>query len=214
LNKKDIELEKSNNLDLSLRKHSGNFGFVLNAFVNQVDNFYHLNNTGFTKELEHHDHDHEEEMESEEAEMPVFIYQAADVNLWGYEAEAIWKIDPAFELTFKTDSTRAEVNESAHLPRIPPRRYSISGEYQKNQCRTQLTAQHYATQNRFSALETATKSYSTLDVVVSYSFMPDVQLFMKAYNLTNEYARVHSSFLKDKAPLPARNIAVGISGQF
>jgi iron complex outermembrane recepter protein len=51
-------------------------------------------------------------------------------------------------------------------------------------------------------------------VVVSYSFMPNVQLFMKAYNLTNEYARVHSSFLKDKAPLPARNIAVGISGQF
>ena len=219
LNKKDIELEKSNNLDLSLRKHSGNFGFVLNAFFNQVDHFYYLNNTGFAKELEHH-HDHEEEAGHEEAghedevEMPVFIYQAADVDLWGYEAEVVWKLDPAFELTFKTDSTRAQINESAHLPRIPPRRYSISGEYKKNQWRAQFTAQHYATQNRFSELETATDSYSTLDMIVSYSFMPDVQLFMKAYNLTNEYARVHSSFLKDKAPLPARNIAFGISGQF
>ena len=213
LNESDIELEKSNNLDLSLRKHSGNFGFVLNAFFNQVDNFYYLNNTGYVKELEHH-HDHEGEDEHEETEMPVFIYQAADVDLWGYEAEAVWKINPDFELTFKTDSTRAEVNESSHLPRIPPRRYSISGEYEKNQWRVQLTAQYYATQNRITELETPADSYSTLDMIVSYSFMPDVQLFLKGYNLTDEYARVHSSFLKDKAPLPARNIAVGISGRF
>jgi iron complex outermembrane recepter protein len=215
LNESDIELEKSNNLDLSLRKHSGNFGFVLNAFVNQVDHFYYLNNTGFVKELEHH-HDHEEEEagHEEEVEMPVFIYQAADVDLWGYEAEAVWKINPDFELTFKTDSTRAEVDESSHLPRIPPRRYSISGEYEKNQWRIQLTAQHYATQNRITELETPADSYSTLDMILSYSFMPDVQLFVKGYNLTDEYARVHSSFLKDKAPLPARNIAVGISGRF
>lgn len=216
LNNSNIELEKSNNLDLSLRKHSGNFGFVLNAFVNQVDNFYYLNNTGFVKELEHHDHEeNEEEAEhEEESELPVFIYQAADVDLWGYEAEAVWKINPDFELTFKTDSTRAEVDESSHLPRIPPRRYSISGEYEKNQWRIQLTAQHYTSQNRITELETPTDSYSTLDMILSYSFMPDVQLFVKGYNLTDEYARVHSSFLKDKAPLPARNIAVGISGRF
>jgi iron complex outermembrane receptor protein len=217
LNDSNIELEKSNNLDLSLRKHSGNFGFVLNAFVNQVDNFYYLNNTGFIKELEHHDHeeeDHEDTGHEEEVEMPVFIYQSADVDLWGYEAEAVWKINPDFELTFKTDSTRAEVDESSHLPRIPPRRYSISGEYEKNQWRIQLTAQHYASQNRITELETPTDSYSTLDMILSYSFMPDVQLFVKGYNLTDEYARVHSSFLKDKAPLPARNIAVGISGRF
>lgn len=213
LNESDIELEKSNNLDLSLRKHSGNFGFVLNAFFNQVDNFYYLNNTGYVKELEHH-HDHEGEDEHEETEMPVFIYQAADVDLWGYEAETVWKINPDFELIFKTDSTRAEVDESSHLPRIPPRRYSISGEYEKNQWRVQLTAQHYASQNRITELETPTDSYSTLDMIVSYSFMPDIQLFVKGYNLTDEYARVHSSFLKDKAPLPARNIAVGISGRF
>lgn len=218
LNEKNIELEKSNNLDISLRKHSGDFGFVLNAFFNQVDHFYYLNNTGYVKELEHeHEEEigHEEETgHEEEAEMPVFIYQAADVNLWGYEAEAIWKIDPTFELSFKTDSTRADVNESSHLPRIPPRRYSISGEYEKNQWRAQLTAQYYATQNRFSELESRTGHYSTLDMTVSYSFKPELQFFIKGYNLTNEYARVHSSFLKDKAPLPARNISVGISGRF
>lgn len=212
LNEKDIELEKSNNLDLSLRKKSGNFGFVANAFYNQIDNFYYLNNTGVRKVLEHH-HDHDGEHE-EEIEMPAFIYQAADVDLWGYEAEAVWKMDPAFELTVKTDSTRALVNESSHLPRIPPKRYSISGEYQKNQWRMQLTAQYYAAQNRIAELETATDSYYTLDIGVSYNFLPEIQLFLKGYNLTDEYARVHSSFLKDKAPLPARNIAAGVSGRF
>ena len=87
-------------------------------------------------------------------------------------------------------------------------------DVEKNQWRVQLTAQHYASQKRITALETTTAGYSTVDMVVSYAFMPDVNLFLKAYNLTDEYARVHSSFLKDVAPLPGRNIAVGISGQF
>lgn len=214
LNPDDIELEKSNNLDISLRKHSGDFGFVLNGFFNRVDNFYYLNNTGYTKELEHH-HEGEEEHEEEEAvEFPIFVYQTGDVDLWGYEAEFIWQATAGLELKLTTDSIRAEVNDSAHLPRIPPRRYGLAANYELNKWRFNVSGQYYASQNRIAALETETDSYFVLDTVISYSIQPDLQIFVKGYNLTDEYARVHSSFLKDKAPLPARNIAVGISGRF
>lgn len=216
LNPADIDLEKSNNLDISLRKHSGDFGFILNGFFNRVDNFYYLCNTGYTKELEHHHHDEEEEHDHEEeaVEFPVFIYQTGDVDLWGYEAEFIWQATAGLELKLTTDSIRAEVNDSAHLPRIPPRRYSLAANYELNKWRFNLSGQYYASQNRIAAMETKTDGYFLLDTVISYSVLPDLQIFLKGYNLTDEYARVHSSFLKDKAPLPARNIAVGISGRF
>ncbi len=216
LNPDDIELEKSNNLDISLRKHSGDFGFILNGFFNRVDNFYYLSNTGYTKELEHHHHDEEEEQDHEEeaVEFPVFIYQTGDVDLWGYEAEFIWQAAAGLELKLTTDSIRAEVNDSAHLPRIPPRRYGLAANYELNKWRFNLSGQYYASQDRIAALETETDGYFLLDTVISYSVLPDLDIFLKGYNLTDEYARVHSSFLKDKAPLPARNIAVGISGRF
>lgn len=216
LNPDDIELEKSNNLDISLRKHSDDFGFILNGFFNRVENFYYLNNTGYVKELEaHHHHEGEEEHEEEEAvEFPIFIYQAGDVDLWGYEAEFILQASAGLEFKLTTDSIRAEVNDSAHLPRIPPRRYGFAANYELNKWRFNLSGQYYASQNRIAALETETDGYFLLDTVISYSIFPDLQIFLKCYNLTDEYARVHSSFLKDKAPLPARNIAAGISGRF
>jgi len=214
LNPDDIELEKSNNIDISLRKHSGDFGFILNGFFNRVDNFYYLSNTGFTKELEHHHEDEAVHYEGEAVEFPVFIYQTADVDLWGYEAEFMWQALPRLELILTTDSIRAEVNKSAHLPRIPPRRYGLAANYEINKWRFNISSQHYSSQNRFSAMETETDGYFLLDSIISYSILPDLQIFLKGYNLTDEYARVHSSFLKDKAPLPGRNIALGISGRF
>lgn len=216
LNRDDIELEKSNNLDISLRKHSGDFGFILNSFFNRVDNFYYLSNTGFTKEVEaHHHHEGEEEHEEEEAVgFPIFIYQTGDVDLWGYEAEFIWQATAGLELKLTADSIRAEVNDSAHLPRIPPRRFGLAANYELNKWRFNLSGQYYDSQDRIATLETKTDGYFLLDTVISYSILPDLQIFLKGYNLTDEYARVHTSFLKDKAPLPARNIAIGISGRF
>ncbi len=42
----------------------------------------------------------------------------------------------------------------------------------------------------------------------------NVTLFAEARNLTNEEAREHVSFLKDIAPLPGRNLRVGVAYRF
>ena len=42
----------------------------------------------------------------------------------------------------------------------------------------------------------------------------DLVLYVKGQNLTDEYAQVHSSFLKEVAPLPGRNFSLGIRGSF
>ena len=42
----------------------------------------------------------------------------------------------------------------------------------------------------------------------------NVSLFAEGHNLTDEEAREHVSFLKDVAPLPGRNLRVGVSYRF
>lgn len=42
----------------------------------------------------------------------------------------------------------------------------------------------------------------------------NVTIFAEARNLTNEEAREHVSFLKDIAPLPGRNLRVGLAYRF
>ena len=43
---------------------------------------------------------------------------------------------------------------------------------------------------------------------------PDITVFADAHNLTDEEAREHTSFLKDIAPLPGRNLRVGVTYAF
>ena len=214
----DIELETSNNIDLSLRKFEGDFGFILNAFYNSIDNYYYLSDTGLTREL---DHEHgAEEAESDTGheehttELPVYIYQARNADLYGFETEFIWQVSTPLKLSLTSDYIRAQLADGGNLPRIPPLRIGLKAEFEQGNWRAELSGQHYFEQDEVAALETSTAGYTLLDTKVSYHFSDAFSLYLKGNNLTDEYARVHSSFLKNIAPLPARSFAVGISGNF
>ena len=64
-------------------------------------------------------------------------------------------------------------------------------------------------------------AYTLMDAELAYTFAGlgdtrngDVTVYVKGSNLSDEEARVHSSFLKDLAPLPGRNISIGLRGSF
>ena len=42
----------------------------------------------------------------------------------------------------------------------------------------------------------------------------DTQLYLSVDNITDELGFVHSSFIKDTAPLPGRNFQFGVRGYF
>lgn len=212
----DVELETSNNIDISLRKFEGDFGFIFNAFYNSIDNYYYLAETGLTREGEdaHSEHEAEGEHEDHSSELPVFIYQARDANLYGFESEIVWQLAAPFKLSLTSDYIRAQLDEGGDLPRIPPLRVGARGEYEMGNWRAELSSQHYFEQDQTAAYETSTDGYTLIDAQVSYKLSDDLKIYLKGHNLTDEYARVHASFLKDKAPLPARSFAVGISGNF
>ena len=214
LQENDIEVETSNNIDLSLRKFEGDFGFILNAFYNSIDNYYYLADTGMTRESAHEDEHEASEEHDHDSELPVFIYQARDANLYGFEGEFIWQLTAPFKLSLTSDYIRAQLDEGGDLPRIPPLRVGARGEYEIGNWRAELSSQHYFEQDQTATYETSTDGYTLIDAQVSYLLNNDLKIYLKGHNLTDEYARVHASFLKDKAPLPARSFAVGISGNF
>ena len=42
----------------------------------------------------------------------------------------------------------------------------------------------------------------------------DMTIYIKGDNLADQEGRVHSSYLKDEAPLPGRSVSLGIRARF
>ncbi|WP_448211803.1 TonB-dependent receptor [Colwellia sp. MEBiC06753] len=215
----DVALETSYNLDLTWRKFEGDFGFIVSAFYNHVNDFYYQQDTGYLSDAVH---DHEEEAALDEEHghgegLPIFVYRQDDVNLYGVEAEFVYQISSPLKATVFSDYTRAKLADGGNLPRIPPLRFGAQLNYQANDYSAELSYSRYFDQDNTAAYETNTDGYNMLDANFNY-YLPtagaDTTLFIKANNITNEEARVHSSFLKNDAPLPGRNISVGIRGSF
>jgi iron complex outermembrane receptor protein len=219
----DVDEETSTNVDLTFRKHSGDVGWVVNLFYNQVDNFYYERDTGLSSDVftEHdHDEDHDEDHgeEHSEGETPVFVFEQADATLYGLEAQLAWQINSPLKLSVWGDTIRGELDDGGDLPRIPPARVGSELRFEQGGWQSEIGFTHYFEQDKVAEEETSTDSYTLVDAQVSYTFSngddTDITLYLKGTNLTDEEARVHSSFLKDRAPLPGRGFSVGLRGSF
>ena len=194
-------LETSLNLDLTLRKFNGDFGFILSGFYNQIDDFYYQQDTGLTAA-------------KGEEELPVLVFRQDDVEMYGIEAEFIYQVSDSLKTTIFTDVIHTKLANGGDLPRIPPMRLGLVVNYQADTFAGELNISHYFDQTDVGQLETATDGYTMLDANFNYYLDSDMVLFLKGQNLTNENARVHSSFLKNVAPLPGRGVTLGIRGYF
>lgn len=207
-------VETSVNVDITLRKFTGDFGYVFSAFYNRIDDYYYQKNTGlfFVDAHEHAD--------AGDAGLPILVYQQSDVEMYGGEAELIYQLSPTLKTSLIADYIRARlVNEDSNenLPRIPPMRVGAIINYQADKYDSELSISHYFEQTDIAQLETNTDGYTLVDAHLNYyvaGIGDDLTLYVKGQNLTNENARVHSSFLKDVAPLPGRNFSIGIRGSF
>ena len=209
------ELESAYSLDLTWRKFEGDFGFVVSAFYNQIQNYYYQQNTGLFFE-EHHEGEHGGELEEEEG-LPILMYQQSDVDMFGVEAEFVYQLSSPLKATIFGDYINAKLTDGGYLPRTPPMRIGGLLNYQADSFDTELSLNHYFEQDKIASLETKTGAYTLIDMNINYyidGFGSDLVLYVKGQNLTDELALVHSSFLKDVAPLPGRNFSIGIRGSF
>ncbi|HEV3410566.1 MAG TPA: TonB-dependent receptor, partial [Chthoniobacterales bacterium] len=210
--------EKSLAFDLSVRKKTGRITGALSLFYNRFSDFITAEPTGEF---------------AEDEDLPVFAYRAADADFFGGEIEALVHI---------TEHPTKEVAETAHsphqlhvelqadyvyaqnqetdrsLPRITPFRTSAALVYGwHDRFRARLEGQYVHEQDRTAEFELPTDGYFLLNASMSYRLpvrAAEFEVYIKGTNLTDAEARVHTSFLKDIAPLAGRGALLGIRASF
>lgn len=208
--------ETSNNIDISLRKFEGDIGFVVNLFYNKIANYYSLTNTGLTTEDLFEEADTGEEHSHEEV-LPVYLFEQDNAILTGLEVEFVWQLHTNLKWTVWGDTINAELESGEYLPRSSPTRLASQFNVELGPWAAELSAVNYFKQDHVAANETTTQSYTMVDTRITFT-MPitngETTVYLAANNLSDEEARVHTSVLKNHAPLPGRNIKFGLYSKF
>ncbi len=222
-----LDTESAVGFEVILRRTLGRVTGQLSAFHNQFDNYVFLEDT-----------DENRTVEGGEV-MKVKKFESAKAEFQGLEAKIDWLAleNPSWSLLLSAygDLIRAKnESEGTYLPRIPPARLGVGFEVQAEKLTLGMNMNHVFKQNKISVHEeeedhgggeeeehdhgeTPTASYSLLNAYASYDLnlgSSQGELFLRGFNLTDELARVHTSFLKDSAPLPGAGVEVGLRIDF
>lgn len=220
LGDQDVELETLYSLDFTWRKFDGDIGFIASAFYNYIEDYYYQANTGLIAEDSHDSHDSHDDAHDEDEEshgLPIYIYQQHNARIWGLEAEVVMALTPNLKATVFSDYVKAELTGGENLPRIPPLRLGNKFNYEHNKFSAELSVTHTFDQHDYAPEETSTDGYTIVDANINYyinGIGDDFVVFLKADNITDEEARVHTSFLKDDVTLPGRGFSMGVRGSF
>jgi len=190
--------------ELGLHLHQGRFEGSVSVFRTQFDDFIYLADTG-----------------EEEDDLPVRLWTQGDAVFTGWEAElGVELADNAsgrWQLRLFADGVDGKLDAGGRLPRIAPGRVGTDLAWEQGPWRARLGAVRVATQNDVAEGESATEGYTLVDAGVAYHW--DVgnagwEVFVEGRNLGDREARQHTSYLKDYAPLPGRNVMSGVRVSF
>ena len=195
----DMDSESVWTLETTAHYASGPFSADLHLYAARYDGFIDLRPTG-----------------AEDDGLPVFAYVQTDADFRGFEAEAaydLW-VDGDRTLTLKgtADGVRADT-DLGPAARIPPWSATVGLDWTSTAFDAGIEVRKVGQQDRTADFELATDGYVTVGLNAAWRPFADrnVTLFAAASNLTDEEAREHASFQKDIAPLPGRNLRMGVT---
>ena len=199
--------ETATHLDVGLRGRMGTLDWSVTTFYTRYDAFIYLADTGAVDPID---------------ELPIFVYGQADADFSGIEAEVFVPLvaDGGHEVDLRVfaDYVRGELQSGESLPRLPPLRYGARLEYHDERLLVGFEATRHDDQDDVAPFETETAGYTLMNADLRWRLIGvtgmELELFVNASNLGSEEARKHTSFVKDVAPLPGRNYALGIRSRF
>ncbi|MGH8198706.1 MAG: TonB-dependent receptor [Steroidobacteraceae bacterium] len=194
----DLTTERGWTAELGLRRTAGNVALDLRAFASRYDSYIFLSPAGTVEDG-----------------LPVFQFLQQEARFEGFEAQLALPLafDGGLMLTLMSDYVRGRLEQGGDLPRVPPLRAGAELAWEGDAFGAELAVQHVFEQDEVAALETTTGAYTLLDAGLTWRpgwAGPDALLFLKATNLLDEVARVHTSPLKDTVPLPGRSFGAGL----
>lgn len=151
-------------------------------------------------------------------------YVEKDATFWGYEGELSW-LQPllggaSLKVSAMSDYVRGHnETDDQPLPRMPPLRIGSRLDLNWRGFDAGFEARYAFAQDRVQPQtetvlpELETDAYTELNADFAYTLRvgsTEATAFLRASNLLDEERRVHTSFLKDVAPLPGRSFSLGM----
>ncbi len=192
-----LEEETAYTADATLRFDAGRLRGEVTGFRSFFDGFIYQTFTGEEKE-----------------ELPVLRFGQSDAVFLGMEAAVELSLvhQGRHHLLWEGwgDHVRAELTDmDQDLPRIPPLRVGTRLRYDGGTLRGDVGITRVADQNRVAPLEEETAGYTMVNASLGYRlFIGGLvhDFILQGTNLTNQEARPHTSFIKELAPLPGRDV--------
>ena len=155
-------------------------------------------------------------------DLQVIRYTQADARFIGGEGhvdiELLHTEPHHLVLELAADYVKADLKPSdVPLPRIPPLRYGGGLRYKSATWQGLFEIRRTDEQDQVAPFETVTPGYTFVNAMLGYRFFfgPVItDVIVTGTNLTNQEARNNVSFLKDVAPLPGRNVSLGLRAAF
>lgn len=199
-----LDVETSTSAEIGLHLHQGRFEGKASVYRSSYGNYIYLVDTGAVED-----------------DLPVRAWVQGDATFTGWELEGSVDLfenaSGLWQLRLFADAVDAKLDGGGRLPRIAPGRVGADLNWSLDGWRARVGAVRVADQDDVAELESPTEGYTRVDAGLAYHW--DVgsagwEAFFEGRNLTDEDARVHTSYLKDFAPLPGRNLAVGLRVAF
>jgi len=199
--------ERALGLDLSLRRGAGFLTGAASVFLTEFDGYVFEQASGAADPVDG---------------LPIFDFVQREARLYGGELELVAHLRDEkhhqADLRLTADWVRAEDRtDDEALPRTTPARLGLAFDYQRERFSFTAEARGTLRQSRLASGETPTGGFVLLNLAAGWRFKlgpADAELFARATNLGDSTARVHTSFLKDLAPLAGRDVSAGVRVAF
>ncbi|MEM9741320.1 MAG: TonB-dependent receptor [Pseudomonadota bacterium] len=200
----DLDEEGVVGLSFTLANLGERAGVSLTLYANQFSDFIYEVPTG-----------------EEEDELPVLEFRQNDADFVGIDFSAYWRPllwdGGRFEVRTQADQVKASIDTPAgvdnSVPRLPARRVGFGLGIDHRGLSAGVDYLRVSSQSTVTDFELPTEAFE--DVRLNIAYQLDVggrplQVFLQGRNLTDDEQRLHTSFIKDFAPLPGRTIEAGV----
>lgn len=196
-----LGVEKSNSVNLTLRKTQGAATFTIGAYHQDFANYIYGDTIDRFEDFR------------------LIRYVGRGATFSGIDGEVRYEFSPQFAASVFGDYVRAKFKDGqGNLPRIPAGRLGARADAHVGAFTADAEYYHVFEQGKVASYETTTPGYDMINATVAYKLdlgaNRSAELFVRGTNLTNELAFNHVSFIKNAAPLRGRNIVFGLRAAF
>ncbi|MEO1474968.1 MAG: TonB-dependent receptor [Pseudomonadota bacterium] len=206
-----LDKEVARGFEATVRGEVGRLTFIASGYLTDYEDFIFEQETG-------------EILDG----LPVFAFLAADTRFRGFEAQidadlGSFQTSPFGEVRLsaqgQADFVRATSNDllDEDQPRIPPFRTLWGVTADSDLATLRAEVEYNGEQDRVAQFELPTDSFTFFNMALTvrpFRDRPNVSLGIRGQNLFDEEGRTSTSFLRDTAPLPGRNVRFDVKVSF